>query len=104
VGEQIGRKIDQGLTQIGDELRQGWASMRESVDRLGVQGRVYGRLHWDKQLVNANLEIGMQGNDVVILKGTVPTMAAKTAAGRLAEETIGVQSVVNELVVSGAGR
>lgn len=52
---QIGEKIDRGLSQIGAELSQAWADVRRSVEKMGVQGRVYGRLHWDKALESAKL-------------------------------------------------
>src|SRR5262245_56238646 len=52
---QIGEKIDRGLNQIGAELNQAWAEARKSVEKMGVQGRVYGRLRWDKDLEQATL-------------------------------------------------
>jgi len=99
---QIGEKIDRGLTQIGAEFSQAWADVRKSVERMGVQGRVYGRLHWDKALEGAKFEVDVRDNQVVILSGSVPTAAAKQKAEQLANETTGVRSVVNELSVASA--
>ena len=39
-GDSVGQKIDRGLQQIGNELRQGWAGFRNAADRMGVQARV----------------------------------------------------------------
>jgi len=97
---QIGEKIDRGLTQIGTELSQAWAEARKSIEKMGVQGRVYGRLHWDKDLEGAKLEISVRDNQVVVLSGNVATVAAKQKAEELASDTIGVGSVVNELSVT----
>src|SRR6476661_2601483 len=99
---QIGEKIDRGLTQIGAELKQGWEEARKSIEKMGVQGRVYGRLHWDKDLENANLEITVRDSQVVVLSGKVASAAAKQKAEQLARDTVGVGSVVNDLSVTAA--
>src|SRR3954471_9984343 len=96
---QIGEKIDRGLNQIGAELSQAWADVRKSVEKMGVQGRVYGRLHWDKALEGAKLEISVRDNQAVVLSGNVASAAAKQKAEELARDTVGVSSVVNELSV-----
>jgi len=96
---QIGEKIDRGISQIGTELSQGWAEIRKSVDKMGVQGRVYGRLHWDKALQDATLEIEVRDDQFVVLKGSVASAAAKQKAVQLAGDTLGVKSVVDELAI-----
>ena len=98
--EKIGEKIDRGLSQIGTELSQAWAEVRKSVEKMGVQGRVYGRLHWDKALESATLDIDVRDGQVVVLKGKVETSAAKQKAEQLARDTVGVTSVINELAVA----
>jgi osmotically-inducible protein OsmY len=66
-----------------------------------VQGRVYGRLHWDKALEGAALDIDVRDKQVVVLRGKVASAAAKQKAEQLAGDTIGVSSVVNELAIAG---
>jgi len=97
---QIGEKIDRGLSQIGAELSQAWSDVRRSVEKMGVQGRVYGRLHWDKALEGANLEVTVRDSQVVVLSGHVTTATAKLKAEQLASDTVGVSGVVNELIVN----
>jgi osmotically-inducible protein OsmY len=97
---QIGEKIDRGLNQIGAEISQAWAEVRKSVEKMGVQGRVYGRLHWDKALESGTFDIEVRDGQVVVLKGKVDTASAKLKAEQLARDTIGVTSVVNELAVT----
>src|SRR6478672_878157 len=80
---RIGEQIDRGLTQVGAELSQAWSEVRKSVEKMGVQGRVYGRLHWDKALEGANLEISVRDGQVVVLSGTVDNAAAKLKAEEL---------------------
>src|SRR5256885_15476156 len=73
---QIGEKIDRGLSQIGAELSQAWADVRKSVEKMGVQGRVYCRLHWDKALEGAALEISVRDSQEVVLSGKVGSAVA----------------------------
>ena len=100
--EKLGERIDRGLSQIGTELSKAWAEARKSVESMGIQGRVYGRLRWDKALENADLDIDVRDNQVVVLKGKVATSDAKLKAEQLTRDTIGVTSVINELNVAGA--
>jgi osmotically-inducible protein OsmY len=98
---QIGEKIDRGLSQLGKEISQAWGEVRQGVEKMGVQGRVYGRLHWDKALEGAALDIDVRDKQVVVLRGKVASAAAKQKAEQLAGDTIGVSSVVNELAIAG---
>ena len=100
VGERLGESVDRGLNNLGEKLRKGWADIRKSVDELSVQGRVYGRLHWDKAIANAPIEISVQNENVVTLSGSVADEAARTTAVKLAQDTVGVRQVVDHLTVS----
>src|SRR6478672_1713914 len=99
VGERVGESVDRGLTNLGQKLRRTWADFRKSVDELSVQGRVYGRLHWDKAIGSAPIEISVQNENVVTLSGSVPNEAARRTAVTLAGDTIGVGKVVDRLTV-----
>jgi hypothetical protein len=99
-GERLGESVDRGLNNLGDKLRRGWADVKQSVNEMGVQGRVYGRLHWDKSLADAPLEIGVQNDNNVTLSGTVPDEAAHMTAVKLAQDTVGVGQVVDHLTVA----
>src|SRR5690349_8923010 len=90
VGEKLGEKIDRGVERLGSELRQGWADIRRAADRMGVQARVYARLHWDKTIQPASIDIAVTDSSTVVLKGSVPTNAAKVKARQIAEDTVGV--------------
>jgi hyperosmotically inducible protein len=103
VGQQLGVSVDRGLNTLGDKLRKGWADVRRSVDEMTVQGRVYGRLHWDKAIGTAPIEIRMQNESDVTLSGSVPDEAAHATALKLAQDTVGVGRVEDHLTVSGSG-
>jgi len=103
VGQQLGDSVDRGLNTLGDKLRKGWADVRRSVDEMTVQGRVYGRLHWDKAIGSAPIEISVQNDNGVTLSGSVPDEAAHATAIKLAQDTVGVGRVEDHLTVSGSG-
>lgn len=100
LGERLGQQLDEGLERLSSEVREGWASLRKTVDRMGVQGRVYSRLRWDKHIATSQLEIEIQEEDVVVLRGEVADAAAKRKAVQLAGDTVGVARVVDELTVA----
>ncbi len=100
LGERIGARIDQGVGELGDDLRQGWASLQKTVDNLSVQGRVYSRLHWDKQLVDAHIEVAVAEGGVVSIRGVVNNPKTKAKATKLAQDTVGVEKVINRLTVA----
>lgn len=103
VGKRIGESVDRGLNTLGQRIRKTWADVRQSVDELTVQGRVYGRLHWDKALEKAPIEISVKDESTVVLSGTVADESAHTTAVQLAQGTIGVGKVVDNLMVSSTG-
>jgi hypothetical protein len=103
-GESIGRRIDRGLEQLTEEVREAWAKARKSVDQLGVQGRVYGRLRWDKALADQPIDVDVEQKSTeeestVILTGRVPDEDARKKAIELAQDTVGVREVIDRLQI-----
>jgi hypothetical protein len=105
-GERVGAKVDsavksikRGARDLAENIREGFARTRESVHHMGVESRVYGRLHWDKALTNAEIEVNARNDGVVILRGVVPDSTAKTKAVALAADTVGVTSVDDLLTI-----
>ena len=99
IGEQIGKKVDRGLNTLVGELQKEWAQLRQGIEKMGVQGRVYGRLHWDKALQNASLDVEVDEGQVVVLNGRVPTSEARQRALQLARDTVGVNAVIDKLTL-----
>jgi hyperosmotically inducible periplasmic protein len=96
--DQAGRKLKQGLNRAEGAVREGFHKTRDSVHSMGVQARVYGRLHWDKALTQSDLHVKVE-EGIATLSGSVPTVEARTKAVTLAADTVGVTKVVDELVV-----
>jgi predicted kinase len=98
--EKLGEQIDRGLSQLGAELSEAWSEVRRGVDKMGIEARVYGRLHWDKALEGAKLDIAVRDGKSVVLTGSVASDAARAKAEELARDTVGVASVINQLAVA----
>ena len=98
-GEHVGKKVDQAIGELREGAKKVIEDVRGSVERLGVEGRVYARLHWDKALQGASISVdaGKDGNTT--LRGTLLDEKAKAKAEQLAGDTVGVQRVANELKV-----
>lgn len=102
IGQRVDQafgKIESGAQNLADRARQEFEKARAAVDQLGVEGRVYARIHWDKGMVGSSISVDVGKGGVTTLRGTVPTEAAKAKAAQLAGDTVGVSSVANQLKV-----
>ena len=72
---------------IGDTLEDAW-----------IHAKIVAKLIADSKTPERNINVDVV-NNVVTLRGTVDTSEAKAEAGRIAKETEGVKSVVNQLKV-----
>jgi osmotically-inducible protein OsmY len=103
-GEQVDQAVQstkRGVQKAGETLREEFERARASIHDMGVHGRVYGRLHWDKDLTDSKIEIEMQGGTAV-LRGTVQSLQAKTKAATLVRDTVGVERVDDRLTIESA--
>lgn len=100
IGERIGQSIDRGLDRLQSEVHEGWKALKQTVDRLGVEGRVYSRLRWDKEIATSTIDVDATDAGVVTLKGQVRNPDAKQKAVRLARDTVGVNRVIDQLSVT----
>lgn len=106
VGERVGEKVDgavetlkRGVSSAGEAIREQYEKARTSVHNMGVTGRVYGRLHWDKALTTAKIDVEVQKNGVAVLTGSVGDAAARAKALELTRDTVGVTNVVDRLTI-----
>jgi hyperosmotically inducible protein len=104
VAERVGEKLDsvgrglmRGAQDVTEGVRQRFEVVRSDVSRMGVQPRVFSRLHWDKALHDSRVEVHMLRDGVVLLRGVVPDATAKARAVALARDTYDVNGVVDEL-------
>ncbi len=107
--ERIGQRVDKALREIqrdfqdlSEDVQHRFASARAEVDSMSVAARVYGRLHWDKALVDAKIAVDVQDDKTTVLTGNVPTAAAKVRAEEITRGTVGVDKVENRLDITPA--
>jgi len=102
VGEKLdaaGRDLRSGLNRAGRDAKEQFASAKTSIQNMGVESRVYSRLHWDKALNDATIELSVSQAGVITLNGSVASPKAKVRAVELAQDTVGVTEVVDRLAV-----
>jgi osmotically-inducible protein OsmY len=99
-GQSVGQRIGEAVDQVTSGVQQAWQQVKEAGNRMGVEARVYARLRWDKAIHSATIDIEVPKAGTVVLKGSVADAAAKKKAVALANDTIGVEQVVDQLAVA----
>ena len=90
-GQKVGAKVDDavqdikgGLRKAGDAAKEQFSRAKTAVHDMGVESRVYGRIHWDKALNGRHdRSLGDRRRRAITLNGTVADAKAK-AQGRRA--------------------
>jgi osmotically-inducible protein OsmY len=100
--DEVGREIDDELGHVRREVAKKFEAMQTEVHKMPTYHRVYSRIHWDKSLCDAKIEVHMLRDGIVLLRGTVPTEDARKHAVELARECVGVTSVLNGLTMQSA--
>jgi len=93
------KTLRKGVGAAEEGIKGTFAHARTAAINMGLHGRVYARLHWDKALANAKIETEVS-NSVVTLRGTVPDAKAKAKAVELTNDTIGVNEVIDQLTIA----
>jgi osmotically-inducible protein OsmY len=99
---KVGSAVDslkKGATSAEEAIRQQFSKAKNAVVNMGVEGRVYSRLHWDKALATSKIELSAPRPGVIALSGTVADAKAKAKALELTMDTVGVTEVVDHLTV-----
>lgn len=97
--DNAGQKVRNEATDVTDAVRRRYELMAADVHRMGTIPRVYSRLHWDKALTHARIEVhGLKGG-AIMLRGVVANEAARKRAEELTASTVDVEEVINELTV-----
>jgi hypothetical protein len=99
IGGKVIDRLEMRATGGAGHLPDSLQSIRGGIGEFAVDGKVAARLHWDKELENASIQVGALAGGSVKLTGTVPTFEARQRAAHLARTTSGVSNVVDELTV-----
>ncbi|AMV40277.1 BON domain-containing protein [Planctomyces sp. SH-PL62] len=101
-GRSLRQGLERGFNRTKEAVRETFETTRAKVNDMSIEARVYGRLHWDKQLETSAFELSSEAQGIVTLRGSVPSVEAKKHAVDLAAETVGVTRVVDQLAVQTA--
>jgi len=97
VSHRAGAKLDDATAGARGKLSRGWHSLQgDPLDSAPLRDRVAARLRLDQALADAHIEVDADG-DIVTLHGEVVGESQRRRAIELAESTIGVEKVVDEL-------
>jgi hyperosmotically inducible periplasmic protein len=94
--------IKKGAISAEEAVKEKFSQAKAGVVKMGIEARVYGRLHWDKGMVDSKIELHSPSPGVIVLTGTASSEKAKAKAAELTADTVGVTQVTNTLVVSAA--
>jgi len=103
----IADRVGQALENAGRNVRMGVQNAVEA-GRGGIPvvayenplvARVYARLQWEKLLAGSTLELEVRDDGTAFLRGEVASKEAKERAFLLARDTVGINKVIDELVV-----
>jgi osmotically-inducible protein OsmY len=98
VGSAV-QSIKKGAVRAEDAIKEQYARAKDAVMKMGVEARVYSRLHWDKALVGAKIDLSSPSTGVITVTGTVADAKAKAKAVELTQDTVGVTQVNDHLTV-----
>lgn len=105
IKERVSGAVDsvkKGVVNAEEAIKEQFSRAKSAVVNMGIEARVYSRLHWDKSLAAAKIDLTAPKEGVITLTGTVTDAKAKAKAVELTRDTVGVVQVNDELIVNGA--
>jgi osmotically-inducible protein OsmY len=100
VGTKAAAKFEAMTGGARGKLVNGWTALRGSLGETTPDSRVALRLRWDRGLAGIEFEVSSPTAGEVRLRGVVADEDQHRKAIGLAQETEGVEKVVDELKVS----
>jgi osmotically-inducible protein OsmY len=100
VGSKAAEKLEAMTGGARGKLANGLMALRGSFSEATPDSRVALRLRWDKALAGINFEVAATTPGVVRLRGVVTDEEQHRKAVGIAQETEGVEKVVDEVKVS----
>jgi hypothetical protein len=98
VGRKVAAKAESLAGDSDGKLSRSWEAMRQGLQEAPLDARVAARLRWDKDLADVHIQVSATGSTVE-LRGTVRDLAQRRRAVELAQSTLGVEKVSDELQV-----
>jgi len=99
--DDVVKSIKRGARATTETLQEQYQQARATVHSMNAQARVYGRLHWDKDLEGDRVDVEVK-EGIATLRGAVKTLRAKAKAIELARDTVGISRVDDQLTIEAA--
>lgn len=96
---RLGRRAADGADGLTARIRESLNRNLQDVGGRALADRVSGRLRWDKGLADAAIEVKADGK-ALELKGKVKTPEQRRRAVEVAESTVGVETVSDQIQVA----
>jgi osmotically-inducible protein OsmY len=97
-GKAAGR-VEAAVGGPNGRFADGWHAVNGALSDAALDSRVALRLRWDRTLADADVTVELTGPGAVRLTGTVDDDSRRLRAGKIAEDTQGVEQVSNEVGV-----
>ncbi len=97
LGAKLGQKLEAVLAKGTAQLSRSWPTLRVANSEIAIEARVAARLRWDKKLADVPLRVIRGDGASVELQGQVEGLEQRRRAVELAENTAGVEMVVDKL-------
>ena len=97
--EQVGQGLDNAGRNIRRSVETGVARGPITSKENEILARVSERIRWDKRLSKSTIRLAVSADQSIVLSGSVASEAAKTTAVEIAENTVGVTTIVDEIAV-----
>jgi hyperosmotically inducible protein len=100
IGRKAVSKMEDAAGGSRGRVVTGYQAIRGSLCDATLDSRVATRMHWEKTLEDSEIEVQLISPGTIKLLGRVPDFPQKQRAQEVAQSTVGVTQVVNELVVA----
>lgn len=94
--QAVEKKVDQSVDQLKDSIDQTGKRISQKVSDTTLLAKIKARLLREKSFDGFKIDVDVV-NGAVSLKGTVPSLEARTLAIKLAHDMDGVKSVTADL-------
>jgi osmotically-inducible protein OsmY len=87
------------LQQAARTLGKALTKVKQGLDDAELAGKVYVRILWDQHLQEAKVSVDAKPGGIVTVRGKVPSRTIRRGVLDLAESTVGVTQVLDEIEV-----
>jgi osmotically-inducible protein OsmY len=99
VGRKVSARLESAAGGSRGKMANSWLAMRGAMGEARLDCRVLVRLRWEQTLAESDIRVEMTAPGVVKLLGSVNNFQERRRAIEVANSTVGVKQVDDELTV-----